>query len=172
MPKLQINLPDGSTLDNELTEEVVTIGRVSDNSIQVEDGSVSSHHAQLSITEGGDYILQDLGSTNGTRLNGKQIAQGEQHKLQNGDKIRFGSIEAFYGSENAATEREEMPEAAEHTQKPAAKSVKPSNFQNASPFQKKSKKKDPAALAVWAIAAIGLIALLVATMMAIGITAR
>ncbi len=171
MPKLQINLPDGSTIDHELTDEVVTIGRIADNTLHIEDGSVSSRHAVLTVADGGDYTLQDLGSTNGTRLNGKAIKEGEHHKLQNADKLRFGSVEAFYGSENASTEREEMPEAVEAAQKPAAKSVKPSNFQNASPFQKKSKKKDPAELAVWAIAAVALIALLIATAKALGISA-
>jgi pSer/pThr/pTyr-binding forkhead associated (FHA) protein len=172
MPKLQINLPDGSTLDQELTDDLVSIGRIVDNMIQIEDASVSSHHAQLVFSETGDYVLQDLGSTNGTRLNGKQINEGEQHKLQNGDKIRFGSIDALYGSENAAEAREEMPEADAHAPKPAARSVKPSNFQNASPFQKKGAKKDPAAMAIWAIAAVGLIALIMATVMAIGVQAR
>lgn len=172
MPKLQINLPDGSTLDNELTDDQVTIGRIVDNMLQIEDASVSSHHAQLTVADGGDYILEDLGSTNGTRLNGKQIAEGEKHKLQNGDKIRFGSIDGVYGSENAAEAREEMPEAEEHTIKTAAKSVKPSNFQNASPFTKKSAKKDPMAMAVWAIAALGLIALIAATVIALGIQAK
>ena len=172
MPKLQINLPDGSILDQELTDDLVSIGRIVDNMIQVEDPSVSSHHAQLVFAEGGDYVLQDLGSTNGTRLNGKQIKEGEQHKLQNGDKVRFGSIDSVYGSENAAEAREEMPEAREHGSKPASRSVKPSNFQNASPFQKKSKKKDPAAIAVWIVAAIALLALAASLAMALGIKAQ
>jgi pSer/pThr/pTyr-binding forkhead associated (FHA) protein len=172
MPKLHIHLPDGSTHDQELTDDLVTIGRIVDNMIQIEDASVSSHHAQLVFAETGDYILQDLGSTNGTRLNGKTINEGEQHKLQNGDKVRFGSIEAIYGSENAAEAREEMPEAAEPVQKSAAKSVKPSGFMNASPFQKKSKKKDPAAMAVWAIAAVALIALVAATVVALDLQSK
>ena len=167
MPKLTISLPDGTTHDQELTDDLVSIGRIVDNMIQIEDASVSSHHAQLIFSETGDYVLQDLGSTNGTRLNGKVVNEGEQHKLQNGDKVRFGSIEAVYVSENAAEAREEMPEAAEPVQKTAAKSVKPSSFQNASPFTKKSKKKDPAAIAIWAIAALGLIALIVSTVMAL-----
>lgn len=169
MPKLQITLPDGTTPDHELTDDLISIGRVADNLIQIEDASVSSHHAQFVFAETGDYILEDLGSTNGTRLNGKVVKQGEQHKLQNGDKVRFGSIDTVYGSENAAEAREEMPEAKEHDGKPAAKSVKPTNFQNASPFQKKSAKKDPAAMAVWAITAVAVLALVAALMMALGV---
>ncbi len=172
MPKLQISLPDGSIHDHELTDDLVSIGRIVDNMIQIEDASVSSHHAQLISGENGDYILEDLGSTNGTRLNGKPIKEGESHKLQNADKIRFGSIEAIYGSENASEAREEMPEAADAVQKVASKSVKPSNFQNASPFEKKSKKKDPAALAIWAIAILAFIALIAAIVIGTGIQAR
>ncbi len=172
MPKLQISLPDGSIHDLELTDDLVSIGRIVDNMIQIEDASVSSHHAQLISGENGDYILEDLGSTNGTRLNGKPIKEGESHKLQNADKIRFGSIEAFYGSENASEAREEMPEAAEAVQKVASKSVKPSNFQNASPFEKKSKKKNPAAMAIWAIAILAFIALIAAIVIGTGIQAR
>ena len=172
MPKLQLTLPDGTKPDHELTDDLISIGRVTDNLIQIEDASVSSHHAQLVFAETGDYILEDLGSTNGTRLNGKVIKEGEQHKLQNADKVRFGSIEAVYASENAAEAREEMPEAREHEGKPAAKSVKPTNFQNASPFEKKSAKKDPAAVAVWVIAGIALLALAAAAVMAMGIKSQ
>src|ERR1700722_15677832 len=98
MPKLQLTLPDGSDLTHELIEDVVTVGRLPDNTIQIDDASVSSHHAQLTLQDG-DYILQDLGSTNGTRFNGQSVRPEEEHKMQDADKIRFGSIEVFYLSE-------------------------------------------------------------------------
>ena len=169
MPKLKLTLPDGTTPDHELTDDLISIGRSVDNLLQIEDASVSSHHAQLVSGENGDYILEDLGSTNGTRLNGKTIKEGESHKLHNGDKVRFGSIETIYGSENAAGDREEMPEAKENEGKPAARSVKPTNFQNASPFEKKSAKKNPAAIAVWVLTGIAMLALIAALVMAMGI---
>ena len=57
MPKLLVTLPDGSEVTHELTEDLVTVGRVSDNTIQIEDASVSSHHAELTL-RGVDYVLK------------------------------------------------------------------------------------------------------------------
>src|SRR5579871_6400353 len=105
MPKLVVSLPDTGDAAHDLTEAVITIGRVPDNVLQIEDISVSSRHAQLTLSDDGDYILRDLGSTNGTELNGRPIAEEEDHKLQDGDKIRFGKIDTSYASENPAEAR-------------------------------------------------------------------
>ena len=96
MPKLQVALPDGTTASHDLTDETITLGRVADNMIQIDDASVSSHHAEL-VRDGDDYILRDLDSTNGTRLNGQPHREG---KLKEGDQVRFGNIETLYESEN------------------------------------------------------------------------
>src|ERR1700759_3143199 len=100
MPRLQVTLPDGPEVTHELTEDTVTVGRVSDNTIQIEDASVSSHHAELTL-HGEEYILKDLGSTNGPRVNGTAIAAEDQVPLQPGFNIRFGSISVRYLSETA-----------------------------------------------------------------------
>lgn len=166
MPKLQITLPDGSLLDHELTE-AVTIGRVSDNTLPIDDASISGHHARLSPGEQG-YILTDLGSTNGTRLNGAPVNPDEQHVLSPGDKMSFGNVHAIYDPENAAEDAQDLPEA-KHVAKVASKSVKPSNFSNASPFEKKSKKKDPVALAVTLVGVLAILAALVTLTMVFGL---
>ena len=140
MPKLKIMMPDAGEVTHELVDEVITLGRVPDNTVQVEDASVSSRHAQLSLVEGGNYQLQDLGSTNGTRVNGAPVSEAQ---LRNGDRVRFGSIEAAYYSDNAGAV-EPMPAAAEPTAQPAAESRRPTNFANSSPFQKKNREIDPA----------------------------
>jgi predicted component of type VI protein secretion system len=150
MPKLQITLADGTDLSQELSEDVITIGRVADNTIEIDDASVSSHHAQLSL-QGNEYILKDLGSTNGTRLNGTNIAPEEEHRLQDGDRIRFGSIETTYLSEIAAQPRA-MPEEIEPAAVAAESSVRPANFENASPFLTKKKKRNPIAAGIIAFA--------------------
>ena len=49
----------------ELNIERTTVGRVEDNTFQIADGSVSSHHAEI-ILRGSDILIRDLGSTNGT----------------------------------------------------------------------------------------------------------
>ena len=157
MPKLKISLPDGITSSHDLTDDSITVGRLPDNVIQIDDASVSSHHAELT-RDGDDYILRDLDSTNGTRLNGVSHREG---KLKDGDQITFGNIEVLYESENPA-DAQPMPEEAEVALKPAAQSVRPSNFSNASPFQTKKKKKDPAAVAIIALAVVGIIAFVAA----------
>lgn len=157
MPKLKLLLPSGDEQLIELTEALITVGRVEDNTVQIDDGSVSSHHAELSALDG-DYILKDLGSTNGTSVNGLPV---EEVQLRPGDKISFGTYEAVYLSETQVGPEGDAPEAlpeAEHADlKPADVSARPSDFTNASPFQKKSKKKD--ALSVGAMM-LGVLAVL------------
>lgn len=153
MPKLLISLPDGSELTHEMTEEVVTVGRMPDNILVVEDGSVSSHHAQLKL-EGGDYHLKDLNSTNGTSVNGQTITE---HQLQDGDHIRFGKIDARYVSEIPASRRP-PPDSGAGNASAAASSQRPADFANASPFQRKSKSSDPIGTTAYALAGLGFIA--------------
>ena len=153
MPKLKISLPDGITAAHDLAEDSITLGRVADNAIQIDDASVSSHHAEF-VRDGDEYLLKDLDSTNGTRLNGVSHSEG---RLKDGDQITFGNIETIYESENPA-DAQPMPEEAAVALKPASQSVKPSNFSNASPFQTKKKKKDPAATAIIAFAVVAMLA--------------
>jgi pSer/pThr/pTyr-binding forkhead associated (FHA) protein len=156
MPKLLISLPDGE-VTHELVETVITIGRSPENILQIEDVSVSSLHAQLTLSEDGDYSLVDVGSTNGTELNGKPIAAEEEHKLQDGDKVLFGKIGASYVSENPAEARP-LPEAEEVSAVVAATSKRPADFANASPFQKKKRKKDPIGLVLYLAAVLAILA--------------
>src|SRR5437867_12365875 len=95
MPKLHIlsGVLEGKIID--LIEDRVTVGRAIDNLIRLEDGTVSHHHAML-VTEGSDFKLRDLNSTNGTRVNGLRIVET---KLHNGDQVRFGSVEMRFESD-------------------------------------------------------------------------
>jgi pSer/pThr/pTyr-binding forkhead associated (FHA) protein len=156
MPKLQVSLPDGTEVSHELGEDTITVGRLEDNLLTIDDASVSSHHAELTLS-GTDYVLRDLGSTNGTRINGQPINPEEEHRLQDGDTIRLGHIETIYVSENPAAARP-MPAEEEPVAVAAQSSAKPSNFSNASPFQTKKKKKDPAGAAVMALAGLAILA--------------
>jgi pSer/pThr/pTyr-binding forkhead associated (FHA) protein len=157
MPKLLVSLPDSGDVSHDLTEALITIGRVPDCGLQIEDISVSSSHATLTLAEGGDYLLRDVGSTNGTELNGRAIAPEEDHKLQDGDKITFGKVETSYVSENPAEARP-LPEAEEVTAVVASTSKRPADFANASPFSKKKKKKDPIGLVLIITAILAMLA--------------
>jgi predicted component of type VI protein secretion system len=77
----------------ELSAERVVLGRSRDCDIRVNDLNVSRRHAE--IREQGDrWILVDLGSTNGTLLNGKKI---DREQLSGGDTITLGSTEIVFG---------------------------------------------------------------------------
>jgi pSer/pThr/pTyr-binding forkhead associated (FHA) protein len=154
MPKLQVSLPDAPAVSHELGEDLISIGRLADNTLQIDDASVSSHHAQL-VFEGTDYILSDLGSTNGTRVNGNSLGEGEEHRLTGGDRIRFGNIETIYESDSADTRP--LPVEDEPVAVAAESSVRPADFSNASPFQTKKKKKDPVGTAVFALAGLAIL---------------
>lgn len=164
MPKLLVSLPDGSEAVHELVEASISIGRLAENALQIEDASVSSQHAELTLGDGGDYSLTDLGSTNGTQLNGRELAEGEAHSLKGGDKVRFGHIETRYDSENPA-EAQAMPEPEEVAAVVASSSVRPADFTNASPFQKKGKKKDPVGMAILAFSVVAMLVFAAAVVM-------
>lgn len=66
---------------------MITIGKANDNEYVVNDPSVSRHHAQLTYEEEGHWILEDLGSTNGTFVNGIQIARKQ---VTSKDVIKLG----------------------------------------------------------------------------------
>jgi hypothetical protein len=71
-----------------ITGNILTFGRDSDNDIVLDDTQVSRNHARL-IRQGDEVIMEDLGSTNGTLVNGKPIVG--QHVLQPADIISIGS---------------------------------------------------------------------------------
>jgi pSer/pThr/pTyr-binding forkhead associated (FHA) protein len=73
----------------EVNVERTTVGRVEDNTFQIADPSVSSHHAEI-ILKGSDLLIRDIGSTNGTFINGEKITEAV---LQPGQTLRFGQVE-------------------------------------------------------------------------------
>lgn len=73
----------------ELKVDRTTVGRVSDNAFEIPEASVSSHHAEI-ILRGNDVLIRDLGSTNGTFINGEKITEAV---LKPGQTLRFGTVE-------------------------------------------------------------------------------
>jgi hypothetical protein len=65
------------------------VGRASGNTILIDDGTVSSHHARLSY-QGGQWWLEDLGSKNGTGVN--ELDVEDPIVVTFGDQIRFGNV--------------------------------------------------------------------------------
>ncbi len=69
-----------------LRDTRTTLGRASSNNVVLDDREVSKHHAEI-ICEGGSYVLCDLGSSNGTFVNGERILR---HVLESGDEVEIG----------------------------------------------------------------------------------
>lgn len=86
MPRLVLSL-DGVVLrEVNLTKDRTTIGRRSHNDLVIDNLAVSGEHAVM-IMSGHDVYLEDLGSTNGTTVNGQPI---KKHLLQHADTVEIG----------------------------------------------------------------------------------
>lgn len=152
MPRLIGQSEDfqGSTF--ELNASPMSLGRVEDNQIELNHNSVSSSHAELTFDQN-DYIVRDLESTNGTRVNGERVSE---QKLRKGDLIRFGNIEFLYDSEYSPP-AQKLPDPSERVKLTGSPSQgRPANFKNAAPMEtgKGAQGKSP-----WTMAILGLFVL-------------
>ena len=99
----------------EMVEGDFSIGRDHGNSLQLDDGAVSGSHALISLAANAflpdtfDISISDLGSTNGTYVNGSAI---KQQQLRNGDSIRIGTYEfkLFDDQSHVGTQTEYLPQ--------------------------------------------------------------
>jgi hypothetical protein len=98
MAKLILSLEGSVIREIPLDKERITIGRRPQNDIQIENLAVSGEHACI-VTILNDSFLEDLGSTNGTLVNGNSI---KKHILQNSDVIEIGKYKMKYVVEVAA----------------------------------------------------------------------
>jgi pSer/pThr/pTyr-binding forkhead associated (FHA) protein len=81
-----------------LGEGAVTIGRGKECQIRLDDPTVSTEHCRVSTHPDKGFVIEDCGSTNGTRVNGRRIERPVE--LSYGDRIRIGStIVRFYMEE-------------------------------------------------------------------------
>jgi pSer/pThr/pTyr-binding forkhead associated (FHA) protein len=75
---------------------IVTVGRLPDNAVVIDNPSVSGHHACLSL-EGSSFILEDLDSTNGTFVNERRITR---HTLRHGEVVKIGNHALEFDAEH------------------------------------------------------------------------
>lgn len=80
-----IVLPSGERFS--LTESIITVGRHPESNLVLADPNVSRNHAEIR-PQGDRFVVVDLGSTNGTRVNGLRV---NQQVLQDGDDVSFGN---------------------------------------------------------------------------------
>jgi pSer/pThr/pTyr-binding forkhead associated (FHA) protein len=100
MAKLVILTQGMTGRAHELNVDRTTIGRVEDNTFQIADPSVSSHHCEV-LLRGGEVLIRDLNSTNGSFINDAQITESI---LKPGQKLRLGQIELKLETEGSAPE--------------------------------------------------------------------
>lgn len=91
MPRITITVPNQSAQPYRfsLERQIVHFGRGDDNDVHIDSGSVSSEHCVMERTIGG-YVLKDLSSTNGIKLNGKRV---DEISLRNGQSIEIGDVD-------------------------------------------------------------------------------
>ena len=76
----------------ELTLEKTTVGPSEKNTLTIADASLSAQHCEI-LVNGAEVIVRDLGSRNGTYINGARLVN-HQSQLMSGQTVRFGSVEA------------------------------------------------------------------------------
>jgi pSer/pThr/pTyr-binding forkhead associated (FHA) protein len=89
MPKLVLLSAGLTGRTHELKVDKTTVGRVEDNTFQIAEPSVSSHHCEI-LLQGGEVLIRDLNSTNGTFINGDKVSE---KVLKPGQILRLGQIE-------------------------------------------------------------------------------
>ncbi len=95
MAKLILSMETTMLKEIPLSKERTTIGRKPHNDIQIDNLAISGEHAVV-ITILNDSFLEDLGSTNGTFVNGQSV---KKHFLKNGDTVELGKYRLKYVSE-------------------------------------------------------------------------
>ena len=91
---LTIRLPQMQQKVYRIEKPVVNIGRQLTNDIIVEDKRVSRYHAQIKYQSNGQFMIFDLGSTNGITINGTPHLR--QHTLRTGDRFTIGSYDFYF----------------------------------------------------------------------------
>ena len=125
MPRLVIIRGPGAGRDVTLGAETV-VGRATDVEIPVEDAGASRRHCRVRM-QGQFWVLEDLGSRNGTYVNGKRAEQAVP--LREGDVIRIGTVELIFRGDATAREAAGVPVA------PVAKVAPPAPAAPAAPAE-------------------------------------
>lgn len=112
----------------------VTIGRKPDNTVVIDNPTVSSHHARI-LREGDAYVLEDLDSTNGTRVNSRDVRETRLHAK---DIVQLGSLEFIFDAPELAAAGDRYTEAdIELTNSMSA----PTDFASISPFGSRPRER-------------------------------
>jgi adenylate cyclase len=93
MARFLITDPAGQNQIFEISSPTVNVGRAESNDLVLNHPSVSRHHARVTVLPGDTTLINDLGSLNGTFVNGQQV---HEQRLTDQDKIYIGMYELKY----------------------------------------------------------------------------
>ncbi len=96
MPSIHVIANDGRIFDYPILKDEITIGRGKENDIVLKDSTISRNHARITKSKK-DYFLVDLGSYNGTKVNGKTI---QNVLLKQDDQIKIGVTRLIFNLKN------------------------------------------------------------------------
>ncbi len=137
----------------ELDREKVSIGRNATNMIVIDHPTVSGRHCCV-MKSGNKFSLVDLGSTNGTRVNSKEVKEVDLHPK---DLVQVGSIEFLFDAEGAEASEETPTFSHAKVEVTSGPATAPISFGSISPFG--ARRKENSALWYTLIIAIGVLAL-------------
>ena len=141
----------------EITDEGLTIGRVDENKVVIQNDTVSSRHCMIARRDR-QFTLLDLDSTNGTRVNSQDI---REQNLQPKDIIQVGSVEFVFdaGEDEVDPVQEEVKTVLTEVHEETGSAAPPESFDSISPFgaPKKGKGLWPAILTLVTLVAVSVL---------------
>ena len=104
----RIESPDGEVRTEELTQDIIKVGKLPSSHLRIDDDNVSRMHAVIEVTGPDDIFIIDLGSASGTIVNGKKV---NKCKLENGDEIQLGDtkVTVEIGADASVADADEAP---------------------------------------------------------------
>jgi len=141
MAKIVLSL-DGEIVEQRVVkEERLTLGRNADCDLVIDSNKVSGRHAEI-ITVVNDHFLEDLGSTNGTLVNGKRITR---HLLENNDVIFIGPYRIKYmtAAANVGFDRTQIISQVKPNVSPANTQVVPAALDSAAASTRATRSRFP-----------------------------
>jgi pSer/pThr/pTyr-binding forkhead associated (FHA) protein len=108
LARLEIHSRSGTSEEILLDCDLLGIGRAPDNALVLNDPAVSRYHARIA-REANRYLITDLGSSNGTRLNDAELPPRTARPLADGDVIHIGTFELRFRLGAAATSPSPLP---------------------------------------------------------------
>jgi pSer/pThr/pTyr-binding forkhead associated (FHA) protein len=160
MAKLVVLHENLKGLTYELKVDRTTVGRVEDNTFQLAEPSVSSHHCEI-LLKGNEVVIKDLNSTNGTFINGERITEAV---LKPGQTLRLGQVDLRLEGPTASGKKQldhtmVIPQGVKRDDLGTAS--KPVNLDETKGFHKKSDKVNKVFLLVGGVVLLAILGLII-----------